>query len=90
MLYQQRGCPQCHSIDGSVGIGPTFLGLFGSEEKLRDGGSVLVDENYVRESILNPQARVTAGYDPVMPTFQGRLRDEEIGAIIEFLKTLAE
>jgi len=89
-LYEQRGCPQCHSMDGSAGIGPTFLGLFGSTEQLEGGGSVLVDENYVRESILNPQANVTLGFDPVMPTFQGRLRDEEIAAIIEFMKTLSE
>ena len=90
LLYEQRGCPQCHSMDGSTGTGPTFLGLFGSMEQLEGGGAVLVDENYVRESILNPQANVTAGYDPVMPTFQGRLRDEEIAAIIEFMKTLSE
>ena len=50
---------------------------------------MLVDENYVRESIYEPMARITAGYDPVMPTYQGRLKDEEIGAIIEYLKTMA-
>jgi len=90
MLYSTRGCPQCHSIDGSSGIGPTFQGLFGSEEALTTGDTVTVDENYVRESILEPQAKVTAGYDPVMPTYRGRLKDEEIGAIIEFLKTIAQ
>jgi cytochrome c oxidase subunit 2 len=90
MLYNQRGCKQCHSVDGSPGIAPTFLGLFGSQEMLADGQSVAVDENYVRESIYDPQARVTAGYDPVMPTYRGRLRDEEVTAIIEYMKTLAE
>lgn len=88
MLYQVRGCKQCHSVDGSPGTGPSFLGLWGSSERLRDGDSVTVDENYVRQSILEPQTRVTAGYQPVMPTYQGRLKDEEIGAIIEYLKTL--
>lgn len=89
-LYEQRGCRQCHSIDGSAGTGPTFLGLYGSQEALAAGGSILVDESYVRESIFNPQARVTAGFAPVMPTYQGRLSDAEIGAIIEYLKTLAD
>jgi cytochrome c oxidase subunit 2 len=90
LLYRQRGCPQCHSVDGTPGIAPTFLGLFGGTETLTTGEQVLVDENYVRESILNPRERVTAGYDPVMPTYQGRMRDEEIAAIIEYLKTLTE
>ena len=86
LLYRQRGCPQCHSVDGTRGSGPTFLGLFGSREALQGGGSVTVDENYVRESLLDPQARVTAGYEPMMPTY--RLKDEEVSAIVEYLKTL--
>jgi len=90
LLYEQRGCKQCHSVDGSAGIAPTFLGLYGAMETLRGGESILVEENYVRESILDPQARVTAGFDPVMPTYRGRLKDAEISAIIEYLKTLAE
>jgi cytochrome c oxidase subunit 2 len=90
LLYTQRGCKQCHSVDGSAGIAPTFLGLFGSEESLKDGSTVVVDENYIRESIYDPMARITAGYDPVMPTFAGRLKEEEVGAIIEYIKTLSE
>jgi cytochrome c oxidase subunit 2 len=90
MLYNMRGCKQCHSVDGSPGTGPSFLGKFGSEEKMLTGETVLVEENYIRESILNPQARVVAGYDPVMPTYQGRLKDEEITAIIEYMKTLSD
>jgi len=90
MLYNQRGCKQCHSVDGSAGVAPTFLGLFGSEEVLATGERVLVDENYVRESIYEPQAKVTAGFDPVMPTYRGRLSDQEVTAIIEYLKTLSE
>ncbi|MDH3283290.1 MAG: cytochrome c oxidase subunit II [Acidobacteriota bacterium] len=88
LLYRQRGCTQCHSVDGGAGIGPTFLGLFGSRDQLTDGTRVLVDEDYVRESILYPQAKLVAGYDPVMPTYKGRLKDEEITAIIEYLKTI--
>ncbi|HZN54612.1 MAG TPA: cytochrome c oxidase subunit II [Candidatus Polarisedimenticolaceae bacterium] len=87
-LYNQRGCKQCHSIDGTSGIGPTFKGIWGHAQPLRGGGSATVDENYVRESIVDPQAKIVAGYEPVMPTFQGRLKDKEITALIEYLKKL--
>jgi len=83
-------CSSCHSIDGSAGTGPTFKGLFGHEQKLRDGSKVVADENYIRESILEPQAKVVAGYDPVMPTFKGQLDDREIMAVIDYLKSLAK
>ncbi|RMG45024.1 MAG: cytochrome c oxidase subunit II [Acidobacteria bacterium] len=88
LLYQKRGCKQCHSTDGSPGVGPTFKGIMGRRRVLTDGSEVVVDENFIRESILYPQAKVAAGFDPVMPTFQGRLKDEEIDAIIAYLKTL--
>lgn len=90
LLYNKRGCKQCHSVDGSSGIGPTFLGKYGSMEALTTGESILVDENYVRESIYEPQAKLTAGYDPVMPTYRGRLKEEEVTAIIEYMKTLSD
>jgi cytochrome c oxidase subunit 2 len=88
LLYTMRGCKQCHSIDGSVGTGPSFAGLWGSSHALAGGGTVTVDENHIRQSILQPQALVTAGFEPVMPSYQGRLKDPEIGAIIEYVKTL--
>ncbi|MGE5235258.1 MAG: cytochrome c oxidase subunit II [Acidobacteriota bacterium] len=87
-LYRTRGCAQCHSVTGTAGIGPSFKGVFGHEVALSTGTSVLADENYVRESILDPQAKVVAGFQPVMPTFKGRLKDDEITAIIAYLKTL--
>jgi len=87
-LYNQRGCKQCHSVDGGSGIGPSFKGIWGHKQPLKDGAEVLVEENYIRESLLNPQAKIVAGYEPVMPTYQGRLKDKEITAIIEYLKTL--
>lgn len=90
LLYSQRGCKQCHSVDGVAGTGPSFLGVYGSEHVLVGGEKVVVDENYVRESILMPQAKIVAGYEPVMPTYKGRLKDEEISAIIEYLKTLSD
>jgi len=88
LLYKQRGCAQCHSIDGARLTGPSFKGLFDSSHTLTDGSTVQVEENYIRESILAPGAKVTAGFDNVMPTYQGRMKDNEITAIIEYIKTL--
>lgn len=88
-LFQVRGCQQCHSVDGTAKIGPTMQGIFGRSEQMLDGSTVVADENYIRESILEPQARVVAGYEPVMPTYQGRLTDGEIGALIEYMKSLS-
>lgn len=90
LLVQRRGCAQCHSVDGSARIGPTFKGTFGTSQPLASGENVTVDENYILESILEPMAKVRAGYQPVMPTYKGQLKDEEISAIIAYLKTLKE
>jgi cytochrome c oxidase subunit 2 len=88
LLYEKRGCAQCHSIDGSGGIGPTLLGSFGARRQFTDGSSGAVDENYIRESLLNPRAKTVAGFDPVMPTFMGRLKENEVEAIIAYIKSL--
>lgn len=82
-------CASCHSVTGAKMIGPPLNGLFGRAEKMRDGTTVVADENYIRESIVDPQAKVVAGYDPVMPTFKGQLSDREITAIIDYLRGLA-
>jgi len=87
-LYQQRGCNACHTIDGTPSVGPSWKGLFGHEVTLQDGTKVTADENYIRESILEPQAKLVKGYQPVMPSFKGILTDEEISAIIAYIKTL--
>ncbi len=88
-LYGERlGCQQCHSIDGTDGEGPTLKGIWGEERELADGSTVTVDENHIRTSLLEPQERVRAGYDPTMPTFRGRVEDREITALIEFIKSL--
>lgn len=88
MLYQRRGCVQCHSIDGTAKQGPTFKDTYGTEQPMADGSLVTVDDNYIRESILNPNAKIRAGFRPVMPTFQGQLKDPEIDALIAFMKSL--
>jgi cytochrome c oxidase subunit 2 len=87
-LHRTRGCAQCHTVDGTAGTGPTFSQLFGHQVPLDGGTTVLADENYIRESIFEPQAKVVLGFQPVMPTFKGRLTDQEITVMIEYLKTL--
>jgi cytochrome c oxidase subunit 2 len=86
MLYESRGCKTCHSLDGTAGDGPSFKGVFGHQVKLSTGAAVMADENYIRESIMFPQAKIVAGFQPIMPTFQGMLRQREIDALVEFVK----
>ena len=87
LLYTQVGCATCHSLDGSRGQGPSWKGIYGAEHKMADGRTFVVDENYIRTSILQPQAMIVAGYEGIMPTYQGLLRDRQILALIEFIKT---
>ncbi len=87
-LYASKGCAGCHSTDGSQMVGPSFKGLFGRTENLSDGSTVQVDENYLRESIVAPAAKVVAGYSPVMPPYAGQLTDEQIDGLIAYIKTL--
>lgn len=87
-LYNMRGCKQCHSIENKAGNGPAFNNIWAHPAQLRDGSTVTVDENYVRESIVDPMAKVVAGFEPVMPTYKGKLSDKELIALIEFIKTL--
>jgi cytochrome c oxidase subunit II len=88
-FYTQYGCSGCHSVDGTRTVGPTFKGLFGALRTFADGTSTTADENYVRDSILNPNAQVVQGYPAnVMPSYKGQVSEEQITAIIEFIKTL--
>jgi cytochrome c oxidase subunit 2 len=87
-LYVSKACATCHSVDGSANTGPTWKGIYGTKHKLADGREVLVDENYLRESMLDPNAKVVAGYQPVMPTYQGILKDKQIDALIAYIKSL--
>lgn len=88
ILYTRRGCVQCHTIDGTARTGPSFKGTFGTRQPLADGSTVDEDENYIRESILEPLKKVRAGFRPVMPSYKGQLKDPEIDAIIEFIKSI--
>ncbi len=90
MLVKKKGCLQCHSVNGSPLVGPSFKDVFGHEVTTRDGKKILADEDYIRQSILEPLAEVVAGFEPVMPTFSGKVKDKEISAIIAYLKTLSD
>ncbi len=87
-FYKTRGCIQCHSIDGTKKNGPTFKGLFGRDRKFTDGTSVKAEHNYIRQSILEPQSQIVDGFRPIMPTFKGQLTDQDISAIIAYIKSL--
>ncbi len=87
-LYTSKGCNACHSIDGSMKIGPSWKGVYGIERELTTGEKVLVDENYIRESIVYPANKIAKGYQNVMPSYAGLLSDREITALIEYIKSL--
>jgi cytochrome c oxidase subunit 2 len=88
-LLVQKRCASCHSVTGAASVGPTLKGLFG-HPAATDKGTVTVDEDYLRESILYPQAKIVQGFQPVMPTFRGQLKDQEILAIIEYIRELSK
>ena len=86
-LYSQRGCQGCHSLDGSEMVGPSFQGLYGrTDHEMSDGTTLAVDENYLRESILKPEARIVAGYDNLMPGSYSSLSERQLTGLIEFIK----
>lgn len=87
-LFRRNGCGACHSTDGTPRIGPTLKGIIGETHQFTDGSSVRVDENYIRQSILEPGAKVRQGYKNQMPTYKGRISDAEITALIQYLKSL--
>jgi cytochrome c oxidase subunit 2 len=80
-------CLSCHSADEEARA-PVLEGLYGKRVSLRDGRSVIADEAYIRESILNPAAKIVAGYEPIMPTFQGQVSEEEMYALLAFIRGL--
>jgi cytochrome c oxidase subunit 2 len=86
-LFARLACNTCHKADGT-GRAPSLVGKFGKPEKLASGETVAVDESYVRESILNPQAKITAGYPPIMPTFKGLVTEDQLVQLIAYIKSL--
>jgi len=86
-LFTQFACNTCHIANGT-GRAPSLNGLFGANVLLADGSTVVADEAYIRESILQPKAKIVAGYQPVMPTFQGLVTEEQIGNLTAYIKSL--
>jgi cytochrome c oxidase subunit II len=87
-LYQTLGCASCHGNNGEGGRGPALLGVFNSNVQLANGQTVRGDETYIRESILNPQAKLVSGYGPIMPTFQGVVNEEQLVQLLAYVKSL--
>ncbi|WP_018131339.1 cytochrome c oxidase subunit II [Effusibacillus pohliae] len=83
-----QNCLSCHSTDGSKSAGPSWKGLYGSQQKLTNGSTVKVDDEFIKKVLEDPTANVPEGYSPSMPSFKGKLDEKQIKSIIEFIKTL--
>lgn len=86
-LFAEKACSTCHLLNGG-GRAPSLNGVYGSKVQLADGSSVIADDAYIRESILSPSAKIVAGYQPLMPAFQGQLTEEQIAALTAYIKSL--
>jgi cytochrome c oxidase subunit 2 len=82
-LFRSYGCAQCHGQ-----VAPTLAGLFGRQVRLDNGQTVTADENYIRQSILNPPAQIVQGYGPVMPSYRGQLSAEQVNDLVAYIKSL--
>jgi len=87
-VARQNGCVACHTLDGTVGIGPSWLGMYGKTETMVDGSTVVVDDAYIIESIVRPDAKQVQGYENLMIRYF--ISEEDIAALVEFTRQLAE
>lgn len=87
-LFKSKGCFSCHSVDGSALVGPSLKAMWGRKTEFADGSSSKTDDNYIRDSLMNPMAKVVKGFPPIMPPYQGQLTEDEVTQLIEYLKTL--
>ncbi len=89
LQWERKGCNSCHTVDGSKSKGPSWKGIWGKTEQLEGGGTVVVDEAYIRESEMSPKAKIVKGFDPIMPTFDNTLlRENERQGIIAYIQSL--
>ena len=88
-LFVQHACNTCHRPD-SLARGPNLEGLFGRTVQLADGRTLVADESYIRESIVNPNAKMVAGFQPLMPTFQGLISEEGLLQLVAYIKSLSK
>lgn len=84
-----KGCLRCHTTDGSPHIGPSFAGLYAASVPLKVGGTILADEAYLTQSMMDPLAHVHQGYQPVMPSYRGLLDPAQTAALVEYIRSLA-
>lgn len=87
-VFQSLGCNSCH-MEADSPVAPTLHGLFGNQVTLASGETVTADEDYLRESILNPTAKIHQGYQPIMPSFEGRVNDQQMQALLAYIESLA-
>ena len=88
VVFEAKACMACHSVDGSANVGPSLKGVWGKEEKLNDGSTVLVDAAYIAESIRDPAAKIVANFPPAMTVLE--LSDEEIAQLTAYIQSLAD
>jgi cytochrome c oxidase subunit II len=88
-LFQDLACITCHTGDATA-RGPQLTNLYNSTVRLQDGSSVTADDSYIRESIVNPRAKVVAGFQPIMPTFQGLVTEEQLLQLIAYVRSLSQ
>lgn len=88
LFMNKLGCASCHAA-GSGQRGPNLTGVFGTEQRLTTGNSVLADEEYIRNSILNPSGQIVEGYQPIMPTFKGQVTEEQLVSLVAYIKSLS-
>src|SRR5947207_8129980 len=88
-IYESLGCVTCHGANAEGGRGPALLGVFGSKVVLNNSQNVTADEAYVRESILNPQAKIVSGFGPIMPSFQGQVKEEQHLQLVAYVTSLS-
>lgn len=86
-LFQQLECSGCH-VAAAGQLAPSLNGVFGESISLEGGETVMADEDYIRESILSPQERIVSGYRPIMPSYEGRLSEAELNALVDYVKSL--
>lgn len=89
-LFEKRNCVACHTTNGMSKNGPSLKGLFGKRVILANGDSVNADEDYVRKSIESPGTQIVKGFAPIMPTYQGLLKEEDLNALVTYIKSLKE
>jgi len=86
-LFSQFGCQTCHQ-QGNTGRGPSLVGLFGSTVHLANGATAVADQDYIRESIMEPATKVVAGFKPIMPNFRNQISPDQVSQLVEYVKSL--